>query len=202
MDHVINWFSLASSLSEFQPTIDRIVNGIVSQTSCLATKINLIVEKFTGHKFSGMSNTSVENYALLIDWGSSFLHSLQHTKDLVINRGSSFLHNLQHTMNPVVNEFLWKVISPVVSLPWKVISGGVRLLWKLISGVVWLLWKLISGVVLWLGKVIRKIFCCCCKRGRTMKAPGRNIRIYRNVFERSPRNYFRILRSDQRMLLV
>ncbi|KAG4981678.1 hypothetical protein JHK87_026427 [Glycine soja] len=225
MDHVINWISLASSLSEFQPTIDRIVNGIVSQTSCLATKINLIVEKFT----------SVENYALLIDClffffrGSSFLHSLQHTKDLVINRGSSFLHNLQHTMNPAVNELvslirslvtkingdlllrvagavgvavaaivvvrlLWTMISAVGWLLWTVISPVVRFLWKVISPVVSLPWKVISGGVRLLWKVIKAIFGGG-KGGKTMKAPGRNYRMFRKDFELNPANYFRNLRK-------
>ncbi|TKY53734.1 hypothetical protein E2542_SST25276 [Spatholobus suberectus] len=40
MDHVIDWF--------------------VSQTSCLATKINPIVQSFTGHKFIVKTNTFVE----------------------------------------------------------------------------------------------------------------------------------------------
>lgn len=74
-------------------------------------------------------------------------------------------------ISPVVR-FLWKVISPVVSLPWKVISGGVRLLWKVI--------KAIFGGG---------------KGGKTMKAPGRNYRMFRKDFELNPANYFRNLRK-------
>ncbi|KAL4200876.1 hypothetical protein AMTRI_Chr02g213330 [Amborella trichopoda] len=38
----------------------------------------------------------------------------------------------------------------------------------------------------------------CCKCGKTMKAPGRNMRIFRSRFEQNPRGYFRQLRSDLR----
>ncbi|TKY53735.1 hypothetical protein E2542_SST25277 [Spatholobus suberectus] len=79
----------------------------------------------------------------------------------------------------------------VVCLLWKVIFGVVCLLWKVISGVVHWLWKVISGVVRWLWKVISR----CCKRGKTMKAPGRDYRILRNDFERNPADYFRNLRK-------
>ncbi|KAH1227088.1 hypothetical protein GmHk_10G027417 [Glycine max] len=127
MDHVINWISLASSLSEFQPTIDRIVNGLV-------TKINgdLLL------RVAGAVGVAVAAI--------------------------------------VVVRLLWTmisaVISPVVSLPWKVISGGVRLLWKVI--------KAIFGGG---------------KGGKTMKAPGRNYRMFRKDFELNPANYFRNLRK-------
>ena len=120
-------------------------------------------------------------------------------KSLTFTKNVFSVHNYMQLLYSICLWLLYVAIAVGVALA---AIAVVWLLWKLISGVVWLLWKLISGVALWLGKVIRKIFCCCCKRGRTMKAPGRNIRIYRNVFERSPRNYFRILRSDQRMLLV
>lgn len=42
---------------------------------------------------------------------------------------------------------------------------------------------------------------CCCRGGggggrmRTMKAPGRNVRMSRNVFESDPRGYFENLRA-------
>ncbi|RDY12373.1 hypothetical protein CR513_02854, partial [Mucuna pruriens] len=39
------------------------------------------------------------------------------------------------------------------------------------------------------------IFRCCRGRGKTMKAPGRDYRIYRNDFERDPANYFRTNRQ-------
>ncbi|KAL9149115.1 hypothetical protein ABFS82_12G089700 [Erythranthe guttata] len=47
---------------------------------------------------------------------------------------------------------------------------------------------------------------CCCRRGRgggggggmvkMMKAPGRNVRMARGVFESNPRGYFRTLRAN------
>ncbi|KAL3621561.1 hypothetical protein CASFOL_036473 [Castilleja foliolosa] len=39
--------------------------------------------------------------------------------------------------------------------------------------------------------------CCCCggRRARTMKAPGRNRRMRRDVFESDPKGYFRNLRA-------
>ncbi|WOH07953.1 hypothetical protein DCAR_0727388 [Daucus carota subsp. sativus] len=52
------------------------------------------------------------------------------------------------------------------------------------------------------GLVILMLICCvkrcCCGGGRAvrmMKAPGRNIRMPRNVFERNPAGYFQNLRS-------
>ncbi|KAK2983889.1 hypothetical protein RJ640_008048 [Escallonia rubra] len=59
---------------------------------------------------------------------------------------------------------------------------------------------LIAAVVL-----ITCIWCCkrlcrcCCGRGRVgkmMKAPGRNLRMPRNVFESNPRSYFSNLRAN------
>jgi len=63
---------------------------------------------------------------------------------------------------------------------------------------VWFLWMMIKVVVCFVLKMIRVIFGCCCRRGRTMKAPGRNCRILRDNFERNPKAYFRNLHSDRR----
>ena len=55
---------------------------------------------------------------------------------------------------------------------------------------------LITGLVILV--LICCVKCCCCGGGRAvrmMKAPGRNIRMPRNVFERNPAGYFQNLRS-------
>ncbi|KAL2570382.1 hypothetical protein AAZV13_18G182100 [Glycine max] len=135
-----------------------------------------------------MDRVSHRGSRFLLDASPLLELEFQPTMDPVINWVSNFLHSLQHSLAAI----------PVVWLLWKVVFGVVWLLWKLISGVVLLLWNVISIFVLGLWNVIRKIFCCCCERGKTMKAPGRNIRIYRDDFERSPKNYFRNLRRDQR----
>ncbi|KAI9105068.1 hypothetical protein K1719_022784 [Acacia pycnantha] len=68
-------------------------------------------------------------------------------------------------------------------------------------------WAVIGGIVL---AVVVAVVClykcckCCCacicgrRRGRTMKAPGRDgLIIYRDPFERNPRDYFRRLRKKE-----
>ncbi|KAK3039793.1 hypothetical protein RJ639_027106 [Escallonia herrerae] len=59
---------------------------------------------------------------------------------------------------------------------------------------------LIAAVVLitciWCCKCLRR---CCCGRGigvKMMKAPGRNLRMPRHVFESNPRSYFSNLRAN------
>lgn len=58
---------------------------------------------------------------------------------------------------------------------------------------------LIAGLVLLMLICCFKCCCKCCCGGRRsvrmMKAPGRNARMPRNVFERNPRSYFQNLRS-------
>ncbi|XP_047149441.1 uncharacterized protein LOC124821576 [Vigna umbellata] len=61
--------------------------------------------------------------------------------------------------------------------------------------VVWFLWEMIVVI-------FRCFYPCCCRSGRTMKAPGRDCYILRDDFERNPRDYFRKLRSDQHACLV
>jgi len=149
--------------------MDPVINWFMSLISCLAAKINQILEKFTGHQFNVKTDACDE-----------------------ISLGGEWL------LYVAIAVVVALAAIPVVWLLWKVVFGVVWLLWKLISGVVLLLWNVISTFVLGLWNVMRKIFCCCCERGKTMKAPGRKIRIYRDDFERSPKNYFRNLRRDQR----
>ncbi|NP_001235379.1 uncharacterized protein LOC100526876 [Glycine max] len=167
MDPVINWVS--NFLHSLQHCMDPVIKWFMSLISCLAAKINQILEKFTGHQFNVKTDACDE-----------------------ISLGGEWL------LYVAIAVVVALAAIPVVWLLWKVVFGVVWLLWKLISGVVLLLWNVISTFVLGLWNVMRKIFCCCCERGKTMKAPGRKIRIYRDEFERSPKNYFRNLRRDQR----
>ncbi|KAL9319407.1 hypothetical protein ACSQ67_015924 [Phaseolus vulgaris] len=151
-----------------------------------------------GSHFLLRASTLLESQSTMdsfTNWGSSFLHSLQTTMDCVINWLVPLISCLGATINPTLEKYTGQTFDvkdnscDEVGIDGEMllhVAGAVGVALAAIV-LVWFLWKMI--------KVI--LGCCCCRGGRTMKAPGRNCRISRNSFERNPRAYFRNLRSDQ-----
>ncbi|QCE05082.1 hypothetical protein DEO72_LG9g82 [Vigna unguiculata] len=141
------------------------------------------------------------------DWGSSFLPSLQTMMDSVINWLVSLISCLGAKINPILEKFTGYTFNVkdnscdevgIDGETWLRVAGAVGVAVVAIL-VVWFLWKMIMLIF----RCFYRCYCRCCRRRRkTMTAPGRNCRIFRDNFERNPRDYFRNLRNDQHACLV
>ncbi|KAK7354934.1 hypothetical protein VNO80_14176 [Phaseolus coccineus] len=153
---------------------------------------------------SSSSSSKVHHFFTMdriIHWGSHFLLRAstllesQSTMDSFTNRLVSLVSCLGATINPILEKFTGQTFNVKDNSCDEVGIDGEMLLH--VAGAVGV--TVAAIVLVWfLWKLIKVIFGCCCRRGRTMKAPGRNYRISRNSFERNPSAYFRNLRSDQR----
>ncbi|TKY53737.1 hypothetical protein E2542_SST25279 [Spatholobus suberectus] len=114
----------------------------------------------------------------------------QPTMDRVINWFVSLASCLVIKINPILERFTGHKFNVDTNSCVEEITIDGEMLLR-VAGVIGLVVAAFV-VVRWLCKVI---FRCCCKRRKTMKAPGRNYRILRNDFERDPADYFRNLRK-------
>ncbi|WVY99018.1 hypothetical protein V8G54_031169 [Vigna mungo] len=162
-----------------------------------------------GSHFLLRASTLLESQSTLdsfVSWSFSFLQSLQTMMDSVINWLVSLISCLGAKINPILEKFTGYTFNVkdnscdevgIDGEMWLRVAGAVGVALVAIV-VVWILWKMIMVIF----GCFYRCCCCCCRRGRTMKAPGRNYRIFRDDFERNPRDYFRNLRNDQHACLV